>query len=159
MIVAGKYCGNDGEDDVLQLAHKAGLSDRVVLPGFLGPADMIGLLSGSDVVTSPSLDVPFNAAAFPTKIAEYAGIGCCIVATRVGDIPVYFQDNYNARLVVPDSPESMAAAFVELSASPEVRARLGASAAETAKVNFDYQEHGRKLDEAIRDHLQHRRAA
>lgn len=150
LVVAGKYCGNDGEDDVVQLVADRGLSDKVVLPGFLDSNDMIALLSGSDVVVSPSWDVPFNAAAFPTKVAEYAGTGCCIVASLVGDIPVYFKNNENSVLVESDNAERMAEAFASLAADPELRARLGNSAAATARKHFDYLDCGKRLDQQIR---------
>lgn len=159
LAVAGKYCGNKEEDDVVQLVADRGLMGRVILPGYLDSDGMVAFLSGSDVVVSPSWDVPFNVAAFPTKVAEYAGTGCCIVASSVGDIPRYFKNNENAFLVKPGNAELMAQAFVTLAGHSELRAALGNQAASTARANFDYLDCGHTLDRQIQAVLRVRHAA
>ena len=160
LVVAGKFSGNtELEDDIRQVIADRGLQECAILPGFLDSAEMVGLLSGSDVVVSPSLDHPFNHAAFPTKVAEYAGIGCAVLATAVGDVPLYFKDGVNSVLCDPHSTESMADGIVRLAEDRSLRQKIGVAAKETAQQYFDFRKCGIRIDNEVRELLSKRKCA
>lgn len=159
LCVAGRCTGSVLEDNVSEIVTQQDLTDHVILPGFLDSEQMVGLLSGSDVVVSPSLNHPFNIAAFPTKVAEYAGTGCAILATAVGDVPLYFEDGINAVLCDPHQRDSMANSIVRLAEDPELRRRIGDAAVATAHQNFDFRKCGIRIDQDVRNLLLQKKCA
>ena len=159
LLVAGRYTGSVLEDDIEAIVNDRNMQKYVLLPGFLNSEQMVGLLSSSDIVVSPSLDHPFNHAAFPTKVAEYAATGCAILATSVGDIPHYFKNGVNAVLCDPHQASSMAAGIVQLAENRILRERLGQAAIETTRQNFDYRSCGQRIDSAIRSLIGKRECA
>lgn len=160
LVIAGAYSGcTDYEENVPELIRERSVAGSCVLPGYLDSDEMIGLLSASDVVVSPSLNHPFNHAAFPTKVAEYAGMGRAILATNVGDVPVYFRDHINAVLCDPDSSGSMSDGLLSLVQDPALRKRIGNAAAETARESFDYRKCGAKIDAFVREIMARQKSA
>lgn len=70
-------------------------------------------------------------------IVEGMACGIPVVATRVGGIPETFVDRESGLLVPPADPVAMAEAVGKLLAEPELGQRLGARAAERARLRFN----------------------
>lgn len=159
LVVSGRFTGSPVEDDVSELAKQMNIEADVILPGHLNTEEVVGLLSAADVVVSSSTDHPFNHAAFPTKVAEYAGMGRPILATNVGDVPLYFKDGVNAVLTDAHSVASMADGLTRLARDSALRERLGNAAKQTSQDHFNFHRCGERIDDDVRALLNERKCA
>src|SRR6202030_4630335 len=116
---------------------------RIRLYGFVEGAERIRLLSTADCVVLPSL-WPENA---PVTIQEACQFGPVVIASRIGGIPEMVRDGINGLLVEPGDEAGIAAAIERLRQSPELVAKLRASAAETARL-YDMRFHVAHLVDA-----------
>src|SRR5581483_11471603 len=113
------------------LARGLAVADRV---RFIGHSNEIPVaLRAIDVFVMASKFEPYGVALLEAKAA-----GTAIVATRVNEIPEILGETAGdpaavmGRLVPPEDPEAMAAAFVELAADAGARRALGERAARDA---------------------------
>ena len=86
---------------------------------------------------------------FPVRIQEAFQSGAVVIANRVGGIPEMIRDGVNGLLVEPGDEAGIEAAIERLRRSPELAARVRASAAETARL-YDMRFHTAHLTEAYR---------
>jgi glycosyltransferase involved in cell wall biosynthesis len=107
------------------LARELGVADRI---RFAGHSDEVPVaLRALDVFVLASKFEPYGVALLEAKAA-----GTAIVATRVNEVSEILNEGATGRLVPPEDPAAMAAAFVELAQDPEGRRALGARAAANA---------------------------
>ena len=112
------------------LRSELGLGDRLRLLGFR--ADLDALYGAADVVCVPSTrPEPLGLVAL-----EAAAAAKCVVASDAGGLPEIVRDGETGRLVAPGSAPALASALGELADEPDVRARLGAAAAEDVRARF-----------------------
>ncbi len=137
LLISGNPRITDDMDDPRNIASEAGLDSSAIFPGDLGERDIVSMLIAADVVVSPSTDHPFSHNAFPTKVAEYAAMGKAIVATEVGDVPLYLTHQESAMLCKPNSPSSIAEKLHQLYSDRALLNRLESSAAKVACENFE----------------------
>jgi glycosyltransferase involved in cell wall biosynthesis len=84
---------------------------------------------------------------YPVSIQEAFQSGPVVIASRIGGIPEMVRDGVNGLLVEPGDEPGIARAIEQLRSSPELTARLRASALETARV-YDMDFHVARLTEA-----------
>ncbi len=107
-----------------------GLGKRVRL---LGRVDGQEFLNLADVYVDPSISTDL-----PIGIMEAMREGKAIVATEVGDIPAFVQNNETGITVPPADPESLGAAISKLLDDASLRARFGEAATKrVAKYSLD----------------------
>jgi glycosyltransferase involved in cell wall biosynthesis len=94
---------------------------------------------------------------FPVAIQEAMRGGKIVIASRIGGIPEMVRDGVNGLLVEPGDESAISAAIDRLRQSPELAARLRASALETARL-YDMRFHIARLTDAYRQLLTARRA-
>lgn len=116
---------------------------RIRFYGFVEGAQRVRLLSTADCVVVPSL-WPENA---PLTIPEAFQFGPVVIASRIGGIPEMVRDGVNGLLVEPGDEAGIAAAIERLRQSPELLAKLRASALETARL-YDMRFHVAHLIDA-----------
>lgn len=108
---------------------------RQVAPGsvrFLGRRDDVpDLLAAAGVVAIPSL-----AEGQGLILLEAMAAGRPVVASRVGGLADVVQDGETGLLVPPADPEALAAGILAVVESPELAARLGASARRYAETEL-----------------------
>ena len=119
----------DSADTIRGWAERAGLGDRIRIPGRV--EDPENLLRGFDVYVNCSV---FEGSS--NAIMEAMASGLPIVATRVGGTPELVSESDDAVLVEPRNVDQLAAAFSRLAADRELRARLGAHGERAAKERF-----------------------
>lgn len=150
MISGAAHVGLDC-DDVSSLVREFSLDDVVTETGWLGTDMVISAMSAADILVVPKLNDIANVAGMPTKLAEYLAIGRAVVASRVGDIPLYLTDGTDALLCEPSDPVSLTQALHLALTDEELRNRLAAQARLTARSRFDYHSAVVRLESAMSD--------
>ncbi len=112
------------------LIAELGLGDTVMLLGLR--LDVPDLLAALDVAVCSS---SFEGS--PLSVMEYMEAGLPIVATCVGGVPDLIDDGVHGLLVEPGEPEQLARAVEQLLGDRARAARLGASAQERRRREFD----------------------
>lgn len=108
-----------------------GLSDRVVLSGWVTHEALPGLVARMDIATAPYPqleDFYFS----PLKLFEYMSAGRAIVASRIGQIDGIIRDGENGLLVPPGRVDDLAAGLRRLLDDTALASRLGRRAASDA---------------------------
>lgn len=119
MLVGG------GEDEAMLRSMAEGLTNVV----FAGHVENVGdYLAAFDIFILPS-----NREGIGSILLDAMEQGLAVVASRVGGVPDIVRHGENGLLIDPASPKQLGAAILELRASPERRARLGAWGREFAK--------------------------
>ena len=120
LLVAG-----DGEE---REALEALAGPRVRFLGLLPRERVLEVLAAADaVVLSSSWEN------FPHALVEALAVGSPVVATRVGGVPEIVEDEVNGLLVPAGDPAALAAAVRRFFADEELRVRLTAGAAPSAR--------------------------
>lgn len=116
-------------DDHRLLASRLGLDQAVTFE----PAthDVLARIAAADV-----LIVASDYEGQPLVVMEALALGRPVVATAVGRVPELVSPSMG-RVVPPGDSEALAAAIAELAADPELRRRLGASAAASPHWQLD----------------------
>jgi glycosyltransferase involved in cell wall biosynthesis len=117
--------------------------DRIRFYGFVSGELRRSLMENADCMVLPSL-WPDN---YPVSIQEAFQSGPVVVASRIGGIPEMVRDGVNGLLVEPGDVTGIAGAIGRLRSSPELVAKLRASAFETARL-YDMRFHVAHLVEA-----------
>ncbi len=108
-------------DDVPALVGEFALNDLVKQTGWLPLEEVTAAMVAADILVVPKLDHIANRAGMPTKLAEYLAAGRPIVASNVGDIPLYLVDGENALLCAPNDPQALAQAIRRLLHDPALQ--------------------------------------
>jgi spore coat protein SA len=126
----------------------AGAAGRVVLTGFLPPADMPRAYLLGDVFAGPSQIEEGLGLVF----LEAAAAGLPVIATRRGGIPEVVQDGVTGLLLrQPDDDAELAAHILGLLGDAPRRQRLGQQGREMVHRNFTWEKIARDLEEFYDD--------
>ena len=128
-------------DRVVLLVAQA--DDRIRFYGEVGTELPRTLIENADCMVVPSLR-PDN---YPVSIQEAFQAGAVVIASRIGGIPEMVQDGINGLLVEAGDESGIADAIERLRRSPELAAKLRASALETARL-YDMRFHVAHLTDA-----------
>jgi len=135
VLIGGQTSSSDPTDaafsaEIEKLIVRHGLEERIVRTGFIATPDVSAHLLACDAVALPYRDgVSLRRGSLMAALAH----GCAIISTHPAFPLPELRDGENLRLVPPDSPQALVLAISELLEAPELRARLGAAARETAQ--------------------------
>jgi glycosyltransferase involved in cell wall biosynthesis len=124
--------GDGAVSESRAVVTKAGLQDRVTVPGWLDRDATSDLLRHADIFVLPS-----HFEAMPIAILEAMAHRVAVIATPVGAIPEFLTDGQNALLVPPGAQDQLADAIARLIDDPDERSRLGAAGHRVFHDRFD----------------------
>jgi len=130
VVGSGNEAGDREADQVRAAFEDAGLGEALKGPQW--GDELRACLRSSSISCLPS-----HLEGQPIGILEAMASGLPVVATRVGGIPDQVRDGVDGLLVDRGDVTGLAAALERLIVSPELRARLGASARARAEERFD----------------------
>jgi glycosyltransferase involved in cell wall biosynthesis len=135
-------------------ARELGVSDDVVLTGYLPEADKIPMLNLADVFVFPSL-----LEGFPLAPQEAMSCGKPVVAFRVASLPEMVEDGGCGFLVDRNDRAAFADRVTRLLTDAPLRARFGAAAAERVDRNFRWDTTVRRVHKVYEDAIDEFRRA
>jgi L-malate glycosyltransferase len=123
--------GQGPERNVIEAeADRLGISDRLLMPGFLArPQEWIGAF---DIFALSS-----HSEQFPISLVEAMAAGLPVVATAVGDIPNMVAEENRALVVPPSDEAAFAKALARLADDAALRHALGEANRRKARAAFD----------------------
>jgi glycosyltransferase involved in cell wall biosynthesis len=111
--------------------------------------ELIVLYKNSLALLIPLRATIQDIARFPHKIGEYTASARPIVSTKIGEIPNYFIDGYNAYLSDTYDISLFALKMQQLIDDPELSTKIGLHSYKTGLQNFDYRKHTVRLYDFI----------
>jgi glycosyltransferase involved in cell wall biosynthesis/GT2 family glycosyltransferase len=119
--------GGDREDPYWrhldELKERHGLSERLLMPGYVSPPLKDDIVAASDVVIHPS-----HAESFGLAIAEAMAASRPVVAADADGPRMLIEDGVSGLIVPPGDPDALAEAVGRLLDDEELRVRLGEQA-------------------------------
>jgi L-malate glycosyltransferase len=113
------------EQQIRALVTSTGLSDRITFEKKTAYSEVPRDYRGADIFITTS-----RSDGTPVSVLEAMASGLPCIATAVGGIPEWVENNTTGLLIAPGSPEEVAKAILALAADPTLRERLGTAARE-----------------------------
>ncbi len=129
--------------------EKLGLRGRVTLPGRVDGQEFLAL---ADVYVDPSISTDL-----PVGIMEAMREGKAIVATSVGDVPVFIENGVTGLIAPPKDPPALAEAICTMLADTDLRATLGRAAKEKV-AGYSLEAYIHAFDALVETLLLHKRS-
>ena len=117
-------------EELEQQARRLGVADRLTLVGIVARERVADYIGCFDIALQPRV----VAYASPLKIFEYMALGRAIVAPDQDNLREILTADENALLFDADDDGAFRAAILRLCREPELRARLGAAAADSIEA-------------------------
>jgi glycosyltransferase involved in cell wall biosynthesis len=133
----------------VQQVEKLHLSGRVVFIGNVHRDNIPEYLFNAKLLVLARPNNKQAQGAFPSKLGEYLATANPVVATKVGEIPLYLKDNWNAFLAEPGNVQSFAEKMDYVLSNPGIAKKIGTRGRELAENEFDYKKQGIKLQEFL----------
>jgi glycosyltransferase involved in cell wall biosynthesis len=132
--------GKGPEREALErLAAELGISDRVVMPGFV--PDSRTWMAMYDVFAIPS-----RSEGMPLVLIEAMLASRPVVATAIGGMPDVVVEGKTGLVVAPEDPDALAEALRSLFADEELRRSMGASGRARALESFTFEKMVRRYE-------------
>jgi glycosyltransferase involved in cell wall biosynthesis len=136
LILTGKP-PRAGMGKVLEHMDASPFKSRIKFLGYLPDQEYFKVLKQSDIFVMSRTNSDYAQAGFPFKLGEMLASGKPVVASRVGDVPLFLTDKFDALLVQPESAKEIAEAIIYLINHPDAAKQIGMKGRETAVQNFD----------------------
>lgn len=111
--------------------------DKIVHLGFLNDKQYYETLNSCHIFCMTRTNSKFANAGFPFKLGEFLSTGKAVIATNVGDIPIYLKDKENALIINPDSRQELFEALDYLLNNPSEIKAIGQKGRLVAENHFD----------------------
>jgi glycosyltransferase involved in cell wall biosynthesis len=138
LLLAGPR--SDYSDSLEKLVAEKGLTDNVVLTGYVTETEKYRLLADATVFCLPSL---YEGAGLAILEAMAAGIP--VVATRVGGVPFLVEDGASGYLIAPSDATSLTTCLERLIREPRMRDAMGERGREIAQ-NYTWPKIAEKVE-------------
>ncbi len=161
-IVGGEDAGNPESRNCLAAIRaqirEHGLDDWISMEGPI-PADKVPqALSDADAFVAPYIELPNgDKDGIPTAMLEAMGAGLPVICTDAGAMTEAVRDGSEGLVVPQNDPRALADAIALVAADPNLRARLGSSAARRFDEEFDARITESALHARIREFIADRR--
>jgi glycosyltransferase involved in cell wall biosynthesis len=112
--------GDGAVNDTRAAVERAGLGDRISVPGWVDSAQVEALLHAANILVLPSFSENL-----PMSVIEALAHGAAVICTPVGALPDIIEHERTGLIVKPGDVEGLASALGRLIEDPDLRRRLG----------------------------------
>lgn len=156
LIEGVKQAINKGCDCELILVGKGNAKDMQFLTdikdcpyikylGFVSDEKLVDIMCSCDVLAMTRINSKFANYGFPFKLSEYLSTGNIIIATKVGDVPLYLTDKENAFLIEPENVEAIWRAIIYILNNEEDALKVAQKGLKVMKKQFSIEQVGSKF--------------
>lgn len=124
--------GDGAVEDTRAAIDRAGLSDRVSVPGWVDSAGVDVLLRAANILVLPSLSENL-----PMSVIEALAYGAAVICTPVGALPDIIEHERTGLIVKPGDAKGLASALDRLIEDPQLRWRLGENGKALHRARLD----------------------
>jgi glycosyltransferase involved in cell wall biosynthesis len=149
LVIIGEFTSSNDENSIVKLVRTLEINNRVIFLGQLSREVIPAYLTNAEILAIARPRSIVSDAGFPSKLTEYLATGKPVVATKVGDIPVYLNDNQNAFLSEPDSIEMFADKLDNVLANYEFAKDVALRGKELTNTTFNYNYQSKRMIEYI----------
>lgn len=135
---------------ILELVDNVSLSDRIIFTGQLHRDSIPDYICNATALVLSRPDSLQARGGFPTKLGEYLATGRPVIITKVGDIPVYFNDRINAFLAEPGDVKSFAGKINEVLSNLTEAEKVGIEGKKLTSRDFNYLFQAERIVEYLR---------
>lgn len=143
LILIGK-----GKGDV-KLEEIIANNKQIKKLGFVSDETLSKVQLSADLLCMTRCNSAFANYGFPFKLSEYMSTGNPVLATSVGDVPLYIKDRENGLLVEPNNAESICEALQYAYYHQKECMMMGRKGLETVRSFFDVKRNGELLYQFI----------
>lgn len=115
-----------------QISVKLGISSSVIFTGMVAHTDVPRYMASADISVVPYPLLGLDIWLSPLKLFEYMATGNTILASMVGQLSEWIDDNRNGLLIPPGNASMMAEGIERLIRDSDLRSRLGKNARDDA---------------------------
>ena len=131
--------------DLKKMAHKLGVSDRVVFPGY--QEDIEKAIAAMDIFCFLS----WEREGFGQVMIEAQAMGIPVIGTDIGGIPETFRDGVTGILIPPQNPEVLAKTIEELLSDKVLMKHMGDEASKFVSEKFSLEGMARNVIEVYKE--------
>ena len=121
------------KSNLVELARKLEILDRIVFLGFVDPEDLPEYYSVCDIFVLHSLYEQFG-----IVLVEAMACGKPVISTNVGAIPEVVENGRTGLLVEPKNPEHLAGAILKLADDAYLRKKMGVEGRQKVEREYDW---------------------
>ena len=139
-------------EELVSLADRLGLGDRVTFHGALAEPEVIARLDRADLFVLPSIVTPEgNTEGLPVVLMEAMAAGAPIVATRVTAVPELVRDGETGLLVDPADADALGRGITALLDDPDAARRRSEAGRALIEREYDVNVTGAALARLFRE--------
>jgi len=124
--------GDGAVNETRAAVERAGLGDRISVPGWVDSAEVDALLDAANILVLPSLSENL-----PMSVIEGLAHGAAVICTPVGALPDIIEHERTGLIVKPGDVEGLAAALDRLIEDSDLRRRLGEAGKALHRTRLD----------------------
>ena len=135
LYLIGNYQKIPNKQTIDNFIKDKDLASMICFTGVVPIGDVPQYLSDARVLLTTANE--YSSGGFPTKIGEYMLSGVPIVATKVGELPLYLKDKYDVYFVEPRDYQNIALTIYNINQNYTAALRVADNAKKTALNYFN----------------------
>lgn len=140
LILLGK-----GKDEDMAFLENIKELSYIEYKGFVSDELLLQYMTECNILAMTRTKSKFANYGFPFKLSEYLSTGNIVVATNVGDIPVYLTNNKDAYIIESENSDAIAAIIKYIVNNPIQSLQVGYNGKQTMLKYFSIDNVGNKL--------------
>jgi len=144
VLFVGDVVDDDYLQECLEKANELGLSDQIIVAGYISRIAQV--LNESDIFVLPSLTE-----AFPRSVIEAMAVGVPVIVTDVGGCPEAIEENISGFMVPPGDQGILAEKILLLNQNSNLRENFGRAGQRRVKERFCIQNHVAQIEQLYRE--------
>lgn len=113
--------------------------------GFVSDEVLERNLKECDILAMTRRNSVFANYGFPFKLSEYLATGNVVIASKVGDVPLFLENKKNAFLVEPEDADAIAKSILYIDKNREEAIKIGQAGLEVMRQQFSINHIGNKV--------------